>query len=62
MKDHNHFVYFATNGDEMPVLMTIDDVDVSKPWTIDCYDGAESVKTFDYEMIDKEINYVREKY
>lgn len=40
---------------------TMYDVDTSKRWCIEEYDGAEYVEYLDYELVDKELNCYRKK-
>ncbi len=37
------------------------DVDITRPWRIDEYDGSEGIQYLDYDVIDKEFNYCRLK-
>lgn len=38
------------------------DVDTSRPWTIDTYDGAENIKYLDERtLVDEELNYYEEE-
>ncbi|MDD4779108.1 MAG: hypothetical protein PHT02_00695 [Tissierellia bacterium] len=37
--------------------LLINKVDISKPWTIRDYDGAEGIKYLTYKIINKELNY-----
>lgn len=40
--------------------LSVYEVDTSRPWTIDSYDGCECIEYLDeYELIDKELNYHR---
>ena len=39
------------------VILNIVDVDTSRPWCIEKYDGAEYVQYLDYDIIDKKINF-----
>ena len=41
--------------------LEIVEVDISRPWTIEEYDGAEYIKYLDYEITNKELNYGRNK-
>ena len=41
--------------------LEIVEVDTSRPWTIEEYDGAEYIKYLDYEILDKELNYGKNK-
>lgn len=44
------------------VSFTIQEVDTSRPWTIEEYDGAEYIKYLDgYELVDSECNYYKKK-
>ena len=42
---------------EDQVTLSIIDVDTSRPWSIEKYDGAEYVQYLDYDIIDKKINF-----
>lgn len=39
------------------LIVSIVDVDTTRPWTISTYDGAEYVQYLDYQYIDKSINF-----
>ena len=39
------------------VILNIVDVDTSRPWSIETYDGAEYVQYLDFSYIDKNINF-----
>jgi hypothetical protein len=39
------------------VILSIVDVDTSRPWCIEKYDGSEYVQYLDYDIIDKKINF-----
>ncbi len=39
------------------VILNIVDVDTSRPWCIEKYDGSEYVQYLDYDIIDKKINF-----
>lgn len=41
--------------------LTVVKVDTSIPWSIEEYDGAEYIKTLEYEVIDEALNYIRFK-
>ena len=58
---HGVYQYFIANGNEHPIIVSINEVDTSKPWTIKEYDGSEHVEVLDYEIIDPEIYYVTQK-
>ena len=55
--------FYATPDDSMPFnAFKIIDVDISRPWCIEEYDGAESVKYLDeYVCISEELNYFIEQ-
>ena len=38
-------------------IFSINDVDISRPWRITDYDGAEYIQYLDYDVVNKEINY-----
>lgn len=38
-------------------IFSIEDVDISRPWRITDYDGAEYIQYLDYVVVNKEINY-----
>ena len=51
--------YFGTVN---PVTtMQIVDVDTTRPWCIDNYDGKEYIKYFDYDVVNEDINYCKWK-
>ena len=37
----------------------IADVDTTRPWCIDNYDGKEYIKYLDYDVVDEDINYCK---
>ncbi|MGG1071362.1 hypothetical protein ABE178_16275 [Priestia megaterium] len=37
----------------------VTEVDTSKPWLIDNYDGSESIKYVGYSFVNKDLNYVK---
>ena len=39
------------------VTVHIVDVDTTRPWAIESYDGAEYIQYLDYNIIDKNINF-----
>jgi hypothetical protein len=39
------------------VILSIVDVDTSRPWGIETYDGSEYVQYLDFSYIDKSINF-----
>ena len=39
------------------IILSIVDVDTTRPWTISIYDGAEYVQYLDYEYVVKSINF-----
>ena len=39
------------------IVCKIVDVDTSRPWTIETYDGAEYIQYLDYNVVNKELNY-----
>ena len=46
----------------MPSTFSIIEIDTSRPWTIDEYDGAESVKYLDeIDLVDEDLNYYEER-
>ncbi|MES9681860.1 hypothetical protein ABWK22_02845 [Gottfriedia acidiceleris] len=48
-------------GKESWTYIKVVEVDTSRPWLIDDYDGSESIKYVKYRVIDKELNYVELK-
>lgn len=47
-------------GSNYPITtLAIVDVDITRPWTIDVYDGAEYIKYLDYDVVDEDINYCK---
>lgn len=55
----NIYLYF--DSDSRVHGLTIVDVDISKPWTIDDYDGSERIKYFEpIKLCNKEMNYYTE--
>ena len=38
-------------------LYEVKDIDISRPWTIEEYDGSEYVQYMDYKIIDEKLNY-----
>ncbi|HDR4737038.1 TPA: hypothetical protein QCR36_004092 [Bacillus cereus] len=48
-------------GTESWAYIKIVEVDISRPWTINDYDGQESIKYVDYKFINKHLNYVQFK-
>ena len=50
---------YATSGSSVPFIsFCIEEVDISRPWCIEEYDGAEGIKYLDaYKCVDKELNY-----
>ena len=55
--DKEHKVAFLSRYDYE--YLKVIEVDTSIPWTIQEYDGAEYIKTLEYEVIDEELNYIR---
>lgn len=41
--------------------LSIIEVDIKRPWRIEEYDGSEYIQYLDYNIIDKELNYVELK-
>lgn len=58
-EDNNYFVYDS----ELNCLkrLSIVDIDISRPWDIAEYDGSEYIQYLDYEIIDSELNYGKQK-
>lgn len=55
----NIYLYF--DFDSRVHGLTIVDVDINKPWTIDDYDGSERIKYFEpIKLCNKEMNYYTE--
>jgi len=58
--------YIETYSDEYGVLRGKDryqyvrlvEVDTSRPWFIDVYDGSESIRYLDYKYVNKKLKYV----
>ena len=49
-------------GTNYPVTtLAIVDVDITRPWTIDSYDGGEYIKYLDYDVVNEDINYCKWK-
>ena len=49
-------------GSNYPITtLAIVDVDITRPWTIDVYDGSEYIKYLDYDVVDEDINYCKWK-
>ena len=42
-------------------IIVLEEVDISRPWTILDYDGAEYIQYLDYDIIDAESNYCKLK-
>ncbi len=55
---NNHGVL---RGKEDYLHVLVVEVDTSVPWMISKYDGAESIRYLEYEVIDEYLNYVRLK-
>ena len=53
--------YCYSNIKEVPCAIRIVEVDISRPWTIEDYDGAEYIQYLDYIIENKEINYCKYK-
>lgn len=57
IKFDDEFVWFCDLGSKLSSKIRIVEVDTSKPWRINDYDGAESIEYFDgIKCIDEEIN------
>ena len=57
------YIYATPNGSSPFSIFKIINVDTSRPWCIEEYDGAEGVKYLDdYVCISKEFNYYSPKY
>jgi hypothetical protein len=54
-----YYLYGKKSDSNIEGYLKIDTVDISKPWTIREYDGAEGIEYFTYEIIDEELNYCR---
>lgn len=53
---HKHSFF----GTKYPVTtMQIADVDTTRPWCIDIYDGKEYIKYLDYDVVNEDINYCK---
>lgn len=46
-------------GKDYWTYVIVVEVDTSKPWCIDEYDGSEHIMYLEYEVLNKELNYVR---
>ena len=47
-------------GSNYPITtLAIVDVDITRPWTIDSYDGKEYIKYLDYDVVNEDINYCK---
>lgn len=46
-------------GKDYWTYVCVVEVDTSKPWCIEDYDGSEYIKYIRYEVLNKELNYVR---
>lgn len=42
-------------------IYMIQDVDITRPWTIKQYDGSEYIEYLDYNIVDSELNYCENK-
>ena len=71
-KDKNNLVKIEDKGRDIYIIwddnvhwtssFTIKEVDISRPWTIEDYDGAERIHYLDdFELIDSQLNYYRLK-
>ena len=52
--DANSRTYLFKNEN---LIVSVVDVDTTRPWTILTYDGAEYVQYLDYDYIDKHVNF-----
>lgn len=54
--------YYAYNSNTHDSdSFSIVDVDITRPWTIEDYDGSEGIKYLDeWTLVDKEMNYYKE--
>lgn len=43
-----------------PVRCTIEEVDISKKWTIEEYDGVEGIEYLEFECLSEELNYYKQ--
>ena len=56
------YVYPTPNGYLSFITFEIVDVDISRPWCVEEYDGSEYIKYLDdYMCINKELNYFKSK-
>lgn len=60
-KEGNQVFYLIGNGDGQVSNLSIMNVDISRPWTIEEYDGSEYVKYLDGYSVVKELNYYNVK-
>lgn len=52
------YIYATPNSHSLFNIFKIVEVDISRPWCIEEYDGAEGIKYLDdYICVDKELNY-----
>lgn len=58
--DCNQKFYLVGDGDGGSDNFSISDVDITRPWTIEEYDGSEYVKYLDRYGVIKELNYYKE--
>ena len=57
LKFSNNQFYFYNENSEYLHPFSIVEVDSSRPWKIEEYDGAEYIQYLDYVVINEEINY-----
>ncbi|WPS85382.1 hypothetical protein SMD22_01770 (plasmid) [Brevibacillus halotolerans] len=50
---------FAFLGKEKYQYLSLQEVDITKPWTITNSDGSESIQYMSYVVIDTELNYCK---
>lgn len=52
------YIYGTPNSMSLFTIFEIIDVDISRPWCVEEYDGSESIKYLDgYKCVDRESNY-----
>lgn len=56
--DNKTFTCWNINNDCICVFSIVD-VDTSKPWTIEEYDGSEYIKYLEFELVDEKYNYYK---
>jgi hypothetical protein len=60
LKTHGELEFRVNNTDIYRYehnLYSIQEVDMSRPWTIASYDGLEYIQYLDYDVVDESMNY-----